>query len=181
MTARHYFEVVEAKAWHCGLMARKIRSHHATMIEEAGANAHRELRACFDQSAFRRSWLIDGKVEGIGGVIGGVLNPTGMIWLALSNEATRYPIAIVKEARRQLDDLMQVKKEVMTTIVFGDDAARRLAVFLGFHVAHDGVGDRAWSRAGRKALSEVMEKYDERIVSVGKIRAVLMGYHYEEA
>jgi hypothetical protein len=179
MSAR--FEVVEAKAWHCGAMARLLRKEHAIVIERAGLNAHRELRACFDQSAFRRVWLIDGRLAALGGVIGTSMNASGMVWLALSQEATRHPIAIVKEARRQLDTLMLTKQEVMTTVVFGDEAARRLAIFLGFHVEHDGMGAPAQSRQSRRMMSQFVEKHEERIVDIGKVRAALMGYHRIEA
>lgn len=174
------FEIVEAKPWHCGAMARMLRHRHLAIVEQAGVNVHRELRQCFDASAFRRAWLIDGELAAIGGVMGTLASPTGTIWLALSERATRYPLAIVKEARRQIADIMATRQQILTSIVFGDDAARRLAIFLNFHVAHDGVGDAAYSRAARKALSQAVETYDERIVSFGGVRAVIMGYRAEE-
>ena len=175
MTPR--FEIVEAKPFHCGQMARLLRREHAITIERAGVSPHREMRFCFDQSPWRRAWLIDGRLAALGGVMGTMASASGTIWLAISEEATRFPIEIVKEARRQLDEIVQIKHEVMTTVVFGDDAARRLAIFLGFHVQDNGPGAPAYSKASRRMLSRFVDTYEERIVSVGKVRAVLMGYH----
>lgn len=171
------FEIVEAKRHHCGQMSRALRREHFLAIFPSGTNIHAELLGCFDQSSFRKAWLMDGKLAGLGGVIGTLASPSGMIWLALSEAATRYPLAIVKEARRQLDGLMGVRRELTTTVVIGDGAAIRLAVFLGFHVAHEGPGAPALSRQSRRLLNGFVETYDERILTVGKVRAVLMGYH----
>ncbi len=175
MTAR--FEIIDAKPWHCGVMARVLRDEHKKVVERAGASAHRLLRECFDQSPFRRAWLIDGELAALGGVMGTIVSPSGTVWLALSQKATRYPIAIIKEARRQLAEILSVRREIVTTIVFGDDAARRLAIFLNFHVSHDQFGGAAYSKAERQWLYKFVETCDERIVSVGDVRGVIMGYH----
>ena len=176
------FEIVEARPWHAGQMARALRREHMEVTARLGVNVHRELLDCFGQSsAFRKAWLIDGKLAALGGVMGTMASATGVLWLAMSDQATRYPIAIVKEARRQLDNLMFTKRELMTTIVFGDEAAKRLAIFLRFHIAHDGIGAPAYSRQSRRLLSTFVETYDERIVAIGNVRAVVMGYHDIEA
>ena len=85
------FEVIEAKRFHCGMMTRIMRRSYLTMMAQAGADPHRELRACFDQSAFRKAWMIDGRLAALGGVIGTLASGDGMVWLALSEEATRRP------------------------------------------------------------------------------------------
>ena len=62
-----------------------------------------------------------------------LLSSGGFIWLALSQEALRYPVAIIKEARRQLAEIMTTRSEVATTLIAHDDVAIRFARFLGFH------------------------------------------------
>ena len=172
------FSVIPASAHHCGQMCRLLRREHRTACAaRVGADVHKELRALFDQSTFSRAWLIDGKLAALGGVAGSVLSTVGFAWLALSGEAARYPIALVKEVRRQLAEIMVVKREVATTIISGDDAALRLAVFLGFHVAHAGPGQPAASRAERLELARFLEFESGLHLPCGDGYVIALGYH----
>lgn len=175
------FRIIEAKPWHCGQMARLLRSEHAQAIAMIGVDSHRELRSVFDASSFRRVWLIDNKMAALGGVTGSKLAATGFVWLALSEGARRFPVAVVHEARRQLDEIMSIKRELATTILNGDTAAKRLAIFLGFHVADDGPGAVAHSRQGRIRLSNYLENDPDCRIPIGPSYAIAMGYHHEEA
>lgn len=127
------FEIIEAKPYHCGQMVRALRHDHRAAVLKLGLNAHRQLRACYDDSAFCRAWIIDGKLAGLGGVTGTEASFSGYIWLALTEEATRYPKMIVKEARNQLNEIMSVKRRLLTTLVDADPTSRRFAEYLGFH------------------------------------------------
>src|SRR6516162_9206226 len=127
-----HFDLIEAKTWHCGMMIRMLRREQKEAMAAIGVDSHRELRAAFDDSAYRRAWLIDGKIVGIGGVSGPMLSPVGLIWLALSNKAVKYPLALVKLLRQQIDEVMETKRTLLTTILSGDEASERFAVFMGF-------------------------------------------------
>lgn len=173
------FQIIEARAHHCGQMARRLRIEHRAAI--AGINAHRELRDRFEASAFRRAWLIDGELAALGGVVGGALSTTGYIWLALSELALRYPVATVKEARRQLDEIMATKRELGTVIVPADKAALRFAVFLGFHVADQGLGGPAGTRLERSALRRYLESAPELRIPMADREVIPVGYHRMES
>jgi hypothetical protein len=177
------FEIIEAKEHHCGQMARRIRWEHRIAVDRAGSGdrIHKELRSCFEQSSFCRAWLIDGKLAALGGVTDTALSSNGMVWLVLTEEAKRYPVQIVKEARCQLRQIMQTKRELTTTILSGDAAAMRLAVFLGFHVSHDGLGSPAVSRFGRRTLVNFLNENSDLRLPVGNSYVVPMGYHEDEA
>ncbi|MBB3453884.1 hypothetical protein FHT86_002140 [Rhizobium sp. BK313] len=175
------FSIEEAKPYHCGQMVRILRTEHQQAIARVQLGTHRQMRGCFDASCFRKAWMIEGRLAGLGGIIGTVASPTGFVWLALSNEALRYPVAIVKEARKQLAEIMVVKRELATTIIEGDEAAKRLAIFLGFHVADDGPGAPANSKKDRQVLMRHMENRQDIRVPVGNGFAIAMGYHHEEA
>lgn len=131
------FQIVEAKAQHCGQMTRLLRAEHRDAVVAIGVNAHRELRARFDESFFRRAWLCDGQLIGLGGVTGSALAYDGIVWLALASAAARYPIAMLREARRQIDDLMTMKRSLTTVILPSDAASFRFARHLGFAVRPD--------------------------------------------
>lgn len=175
------FQIVEARSWHCGAMARLLRAEHWLALARVRVEVHHELRACFEDSAFCRAWLIDGKLAALGGVRGTLTDPLGYVWLALSARALKFPVAVVREARRQLDEIMATRVELATTLLLDDEAAIRFSVFLGFHVDDDGPGARAWSRQGRQDLIGYLQRATEQRVRVGHGYAVAVGYHHEAA
>lgn len=130
------FEIIEAKPFHVGMMLRRMRTEHREALMALGIDAHRELRKTFDNSSYRRAWLIDGKLSGLGGVTGTLASSFGRPWLTLSQDALRYPIAIVREAKRQLNDIAATHCEIATTVLCADYTAQRFASFLGFHPDH---------------------------------------------
>jgi hypothetical protein len=177
-----HFELVEAKAWHCGAMSRLLRLEHHEAVTMVGLDSHRELRRVFDESIYRKAWLIDGKLASIGGVVGSVLSATGMIWLAFSGRATKYPLAMTKLMQRQLAEIMLTKRHLITTIMDGDLASERFAIFLGFVPATD--GDYvlpASSRFGRKEIARRLKEADVARVPVGTGYAKVMAYRQMEA
>ena len=174
------FEIVEAKPWHVGCMVRRLRAEHRKAIEATGNDAHRELHACYGDSVFCRVLLINGRVEALGGVRGAAIGATGYVWLALSDEAAKHPKALARLARQQLSEIMQVKRELATTLLDDDPAAMRFAVFLGFHVEDEGPGSRAGSRQDRRRLSEFLGTCYDRRVPVGTGHAIAVGYHEKE-
>jgi hypothetical protein len=158
-------------------MARRLRAAQRESLISAGLDPHRELRARFDDSYLARAWLIDGRLAALGGIVGTILSFYGFVWLVLSEEAGQHPVTIVKEARRQLAEIMITKHELATAIVTSDAAAIRLAAFLGFHAAHQGPGMPAHCRAQRQTLAAEVAGNPALRIPVGKVFAVAMGYH----
>ena len=173
------YEVIEAKPFHCGQILRRLRHEHVEAIARVGVPSHRELRALFDTSYLRRAWLIDGKLEAIGGVSGSIMSHYGFVWVALSQEATKHRFALVREAKRQLDEIMTIKSELVTTLIGGDEAAKRLAIFLGFHCEHGGPGRPAFSKSGRRTLAEHLETNPDIRNPIGNGYFICLGYHPE--
>lgn len=167
------YAVVEAKPWHCGRMSRILRAEHKRAV--AATNIHKEMSSVFGQSYLRRSALVDGRPVAMWGVIGTLVSAEGYVWLALSDEAARYPVAVLREAKRQLAAIMQTKRELATTIDVDDSAARRFAVFFGFHVAHDEGGSPATTKAERRRLLDYLDKREDIRLGDGKI--IPMGLH----
>lgn len=170
------FTIIDARPWHCGAMVRLLRIEHQKAIARLGINSHRELRERFDASAFRRAWLIDGRLAALGGVTGPQAAAVGQIWLALSNEAMRYPLAIVKEARCQITEIMSVKRVIATTILDGDETSKRFAIFLGFVPSDAEAEAPAVSRYGRRELYRRLDTSHAARVPVGIGYAVAMTY-----
>lgn len=146
-------EVKDARPYHCGQIARILRAEHRSAILAIGLDPHRELRTCFDASCHRRAWFLDGRLVAVFGVTGPRIASTGFIWLALSEEATKYPVKLVREAIREIREVMITKRVLTTTIQTQDEAAVRFARFLGFERADEvlpigeGEADEYWLEA----------------------------------
>lgn len=177
MTPTSRFTIIPAKPWHCGAMMRRLRLEHQRAVARTGMDAHRELSSMFDQSSYRRSLLIDGRLAALGGVTGGMASATGFAWMVLTDEATQYPLYLVREIRRQLDAIMITKRELATTVIGGDEAALRMAIFLGFHVADHGPGSPAASRFARRQLRRHIETDPDLRLPIGEGFCVALGYH----
>jgi len=175
-------EMVPARLQHCGRMARYLRHEHRAIIDRMGANAHYELRGLYDRSDpyFRRAWLIDGRLAAMAFIQGSLLMPIGFVGAAFTQEALRYPLAIVRGARAYLDEAMEFKRELITTVVGGDEPAMRLATFLGFHCSHQGEGVRAYSRKGRGRLRNYLKADPELRLPIPGGYMIGLGYHNEE-
>lgn len=171
------FEVIEMKRRHCGQIIKHLRIGHQIALEQVKRDAHREIVAIFEESAFRRAWLIDGRLAAVGGVTGSIIASTGYAWLALTEEATLHRVALLKEVMRQLAQIMVSKRELATTVLGGDPAARRLAIFLGFHVDDEGPGSPAYTRLGRRALGRHIDAEPDLRIPVGEGYVIGMGYH----
>lgn len=172
------FELVDARLHHCGAMARRLRVEHRMALHGTGFDVHGELRARFAESMFCKAWLVDGRLLALGGVTGPQLSAEGLIWFAVSQEALRYPIAMIKEARRQIDGVMVVKRDLTTMILGADDAAKRFAVFLGFRA---GGTRQAVSRTGRRHLLRHIEHEPELRIPVGTSFVIPMAFRAEAA
>lgn len=172
-------ELIPARRHHCGKLARALRHEHRESLERVGNNVHKALRVAYDDSAYARTLLIDGKVAVMGGITGSLLAPYGMVWIAMTQEATRYPIAVIKILRQQLAAAMVVRRELCTIVLGDDEGAKRLAIFMGFHVSDEGLGRAAYSRFSRKILARHIESSPDSRVPVGNGYCIGMGYHAE--
>lgn len=129
------FEVVEGRLHHCGQLIHRMRTEHFEALTAFGINhklAHKALVESFNASSFRRAWLIDGKIAGLGGVHGMMASSTGFIWMVLTQEATKYPVSVIKEARKQIEEIMLTRCQLNTSIITRDVTALRFAEYMGF-------------------------------------------------
>lgn len=152
------FTIIEGRLWHCGEMTRILRQEQREAVARIGVDSHRELRARFDASSYRRAWLINGKLAALGGVTGSNISPIGYVWLALSKVATRFPVQVVKEGRRQLTEIGLAKHRLVTGILARDEASIRFAIFMGFVPDDGAMRDAPVSRAGRRDMVRLFKE-----------------------
>lgn len=126
------FEAIEAKPWHCGALARRLRSEHRDLLDDMKVPTHRQLRETFDASMLRRGWTLDGEVHALAGVTGPSASSEGMLWLAMTDEAARHPYGVARGALGFIETIMLTKRRLSIMILADDKAGKRLAYFLGF-------------------------------------------------
>ena len=140
------YEVVSAKRSDAGMLVRRLREDQKSALAMLGLKPHADLVAAFEQSFVRRAWRIDGRIAAMGGVIGTLMGATGYVWLAMSREGTRHPVAMVKEALRQLAELSD-GRTLHARVPSADPAAVRFALRLGFRAdadAREGIVDMTY-------------------------------------
>jgi hypothetical protein len=86
---------------------------------------------------------------------------------------------MTKEARRQIDLIMQTKHHLISSIIEGDQASERFAIFLGF-VPASAVDNilPAESRFGRTEVARQLKEIEEVRVPLGTGYVKLMAYRH---
>lgn len=161
------FTLIEGKAWHCGAIVRRLRHGHLEQLYRAGIDIHRELRVSFDSSSYRRTWLIDGKIAGMGGIIGSDISASGFVWIAVTEAARKYPLQIIRTVRGELDQILALKHQLTCIVLPYDEPACRFAAFMGFRVAASQVDYQGYSRTGRRHLTRFLRDEPELRVPFG--------------
>lgn len=126
------YSIIEGKRWHCGQIVRQMAPEQLKMFEAVFGNAHRALSKIFSTSFICRAGLIDGELVALWGLQGTIAGSDGFIWLAVSEKAKHHKFAMVREAKRQLAEIMETKTIVRSRVVPQDAESRRFALFMGF-------------------------------------------------
>ena len=175
------FQIVDGRPYHCGAMSRILRLDQQKAVALIGMSTHHEMRKQFDQSTFRKAWLINGKLAAVGGITGSIISAYGRVWLALSNEAMKYPLAVGRESRRQLAEAMKTRHVLVTNVLDEDEAAKRFAVFLGFVPYDENEILPASSIHGRRDMKRKIDESPLARAPIGNGFSVTMTYRQHEA
>ncbi len=71
------------------------------------------------------------------GVSGSFASADGYVWMGISRQAFKFQKSMIRETRRQLDEMMISKRRLATVIFRGDTAGLRFARFLGFEMSQE--------------------------------------------
>lgn len=126
------YSIVKASIRHVKPMALSMRPAGYFAMEHYGGDPRRSVFQAFRQSFYCRTALIDGKPVAMWGVASTLLNEYAEVWLVLSHEIGRMPLAIVREARAELSRVTEDYSHLEATILPEDEASIRFAQFLGF-------------------------------------------------
>lgn len=112
-------------------------------LSSRGFDPRRALHDAYVGSHYARTALLDGKPAVMWGVDGPLLGGSAKVWLALSDDIGRLPVAIVREARRELAEMADAYGAIEAAVLPDDAPSVRFAAFLGFKERGDriAVGD----------------------------------------
>ncbi len=173
-------DIVPAKLHHCGILARFLRVEHAALLMRTNVPIHRELRDTFERSYYRRSAFVDGHLAGMWGCEGSLISSQGMVWLAMSQYAVKFPMTALRLAKREIDHLAKTKTELLTTLLPDDEPAHRLALFLGFEALDSFGGGRARCRRTRSTLMRHLRTNPDFLVNAGTAKQIGVVWHRED-
>ena len=128
------FSLIEAKPYHCGRMARLLRSQHRELVAGLGFDVHRELKNAFDRATIKKAWLVDGRLIALGGMETTLMSSDATVWLALSEEAKKYPLSLMRMLKREIEIASGMKRALSTVLIRADAPSLRFAEFLGFEI-----------------------------------------------
>lgn len=126
------FEIHSLSYYDLKRITRILRKEQLKLILNLNKNPYSDLCIYANQSFYTKSWKINGKLAAIGGVTGSILSSEGFAWLALTEESLKFPIAIIKEIKIQLNNIMVNKNKINAYVFINDNAAQKFAEFFGF-------------------------------------------------
>lgn len=145
-------------------------------LQGYGFDPRRALHRIFLASGYRRTALIGGRPVAMWGVMAPLLGETAYVWLVMSDEIAHLPRQIVKEAKRELAEIMANYSEAATTVLPSDEAAVRFALYLGFHDNHEDD-----ERLSHKTRARMLLDNPRHRIPVGDSYVVGLGYHQRAA
>jgi hypothetical protein len=166
------YEVVPTKVLHIKALAEKLRTAACLGLDRYGIDPRRALLDAFRKSRTCCTALIDGKPEAIWGVQAPLLSDFALVWLAMSNDVTRFPKAIVAEAKLQIGEMGKDYAELATTVLPDDRQSIAFAAFLGFHDRHD-----EGRKMSRKMIEADLRDNPRHRVAIGDKYVIALGWH----
>jgi hypothetical protein len=127
-------EIIPAGREHCVAIAQSMRREQERALLTCGFDPLTEIIRAFEESLEPKAAFIDGSLAALFGVASPSLSPIGELWFILTERAMCCPLAVVKEARRQIDIAHRRYPQLITTLPPGDDRARAFAERLGFRI-----------------------------------------------
>jgi hypothetical protein len=111
-----------------------MRPEDREEAECLGVSAQRMLWRSFRNSFWRRAHFIDGELAAISAVGGTLLGNVGNPWIITSPIIERAPVAYFREARREVDALLEIFPRLESLIGVKHKKALRFFSMLGFTI-----------------------------------------------
>lgn len=131
------FDVEDAKPYHAGMIARRMRDSHRDALLALGFNrqaAHRSLSCSLADSVIARAAFHDGSLMAIGGVCGTLASREGFLWIVACEDVGEHKLAFVRAAKAELLVCANRFSVLRTGIIAADIRSVAFARAMGFLV-----------------------------------------------
>lgn len=135
------YAVVPGSILHVKPLSRTLRPAACMTLQAFGLDPRRSLRRAFAGSRYTRTAIVGGGPIAMWGIQGPALSDSAIAWLALSDQAAKWPLAIVRCARQELAQMRQRVDKIYATVLYGDERAMLFAKTLGFQACEGDVPD----------------------------------------
>lgn len=135
------YEIVDLTAQHVRHIASRLREGDRREVQCTGLKPIRTLMNSFQSSHYRKAFFVDGQLAAIGGCTGGLLSPVAHPWLMTTSAVEKVPLTFVKQARREIAQMLEKHSLLRNYVDARYDAAIGFLEILGFQIgsASDGL------------------------------------------
>ncbi len=126
------YSVVPASVRHIKFISEHLRPEAAQTSKWFGLQPRVGLRLDLIRSLYCRTAIKDGVPVAIWGAKGVTLSERAVVWLALTDLAVRFPVSIMRQARKELAELSGSGLHLSAEIDPTDKKAVQFARALGF-------------------------------------------------
>lgn len=165
-------DIVPARRHHLGKIARSMRVEHAASLMRMQVPIHGDLCTYYERSYYARSAFLDGHLCAVWGAEGSPISSTCSLWLVLSQYALRFPVTILRQAKKEIEYLARTKTMLVTTVIPDDAAAQRLVAFLGFEAPDGFGGGPARTRSARGNLIRYLMRNPDLMIPAGSAQQI---------
>jgi hypothetical protein len=115
-------------------LASRLRKQDEVEIAAFGLSAKRGLRLCFRMGILRKTYFVDGEIAAMSGMTGDLLSDTGHPYLLTGPAVERAPFAVLREAKRSVDEMMMLRKTLSGEVLASYAKAVRMLEMMGFEI-----------------------------------------------
>lgn len=126
------YAIIPGSIRHVKPLARTLRPAACMTLQAFGQDPRKSLQRAFIGSHYSRTAIVGIEPIAMWGIQGPVLSDSAIAWLALSDKAAKWPLAIVRRARQELAQMQDRVDKIYATILLGDERAMLFAKTLGF-------------------------------------------------
>lgn len=128
------YRIVDATAEHVRLLGTRLRVEDQIEVTSAGLTPKQAVWRSWRHALIRRTAFIGDEIAAMWGVNGTVLGNTGNPWLLTTSAIEKMPLAFLKEARREVGEMLEGHPVLSNHVAASYTRAIRFLRLLGFTV-----------------------------------------------
>jgi hypothetical protein len=154
------YVIMEAEATHVYQLANNLRIRDAAELTSLGHSPKKSLWRGYRNSVMCRTAFIEGEIAAMWGLAismrGGVslLSDLGVPWLLTSPQIEKMPVAFIREAKKEVERMLKIKRRLENFVAADYAQAIRLLEVLGFTIDEphaNGIDGRPFRRFWKEA------------------------------